>query len=100
MAIKLTKNQDGNYEKVELVDAELETGDIVKVVKEKTVITKSDIEQMIEKIKSLTNEKNQIIASFNEKISLVEASRDSETDRLTAEINLLSQLKTQFELLK
>jgi len=93
MEIKLVKNQDGTYEKVELADAELEDGSVVKVVASREVLSEDNFAEVLEQISKLEKEKAQAIFDAEEHVK-------NESTRIDALLAPLLALKAEHDKIK
>lgn len=90
MEIKLTKNQDGTYDKVELVDAELENGSVVQVVSSRETLNEDHFAEVLEQINQLQKEKADEITKAEDHIK-------EQTARIDALLAPLLALKAKHD---
>lgn len=90
MEIKLVKNEDGTYDKVELADAELEDGSVVKVVASREVLSEDHFAEVLEQINQLQKEKAVAILKAEEYVT-------TETARIDALLAPLLALKAKHD---
>jgi hypothetical protein len=97
MEIKLTKNQDGTYDKVELVDAELENGSVVQIVNSRETLDDKAFEAIADQINALQIERSDVIKLQDQALADTLAFKDAETARIDALLAPLLALKAKHD---